>query len=422
MKYSIVIPTYNHCDDLLKPCIESIVKYTDLDQIELIVIANGCKDETEEYLAYMSKWFANRNGCLVYSVHEEPLGYAKATNIGIKLATTDLIVLLNNDTILMEQPKNMWLQMMEQPFLDSEKCGISCPVKVFSDAADGDFAIFFCTMIHRKVFESIGYLNEEYGTGSGEDVEFCILAQRAGWTVEQCSAKNEVRSGLWGGGLPIYHVGEGTVHDVNLVQNWNDIFWRNHVRLARKFNPAWYQKEFGGDQDRYAVGNGHEVEPKAIARYQWVAERLYGTKVLEIGCSNGYGTQFLPKNIDYLGIDKDEKSIAITSEEHWGESFSFRCADIYNFNFGDMDTIVALNFVHLLTDGMQLIEYLKTRCKVLLISVPYRGRRNSRNTQLKYLDEQSFPGAAFWYVDEYGHLYNEPADDILYMLCEWRKV
>lgn len=30
-KYSIVIPTYNHCDDLLRPCVESIYKYTDME-------------------------------------------------------------------------------------------------------------------------------------------------------------------------------------------------------------------------------------------------------------------------------------------------------------------------------------------------------------------------------------------------------
>jgi len=46
-----------------------------------------------------------------------------------------------------------------------------------------NFAVFFCVMIDRKVFDTIGYLNEEYGTGSGEDMEFCILAEAAGFEV-----------------------------------------------------------------------------------------------------------------------------------------------------------------------------------------------------------------------------------------------
>ena len=50
IKYSIVIPTYNHLEDLLKPCIESIYKNTDMSQVELIVSANGCTDGTQEYV------------------------------------------------------------------------------------------------------------------------------------------------------------------------------------------------------------------------------------------------------------------------------------------------------------------------------------------------------------------------------------
>ena len=49
MKYSIVIPTYNNCDKYLKPCIDSIVKYTEMTDIELVISANGCTDNTKCY-------------------------------------------------------------------------------------------------------------------------------------------------------------------------------------------------------------------------------------------------------------------------------------------------------------------------------------------------------------------------------------
>ena len=70
MKYSVVIPTYNHCDDLLKPCIESIFKYTNLKDIELIISANGCSDNTSQYLDELRYKFnqlnlANHFLCLV---------------------------------------------------------------------------------------------------------------------------------------------------------------------------------------------------------------------------------------------------------------------------------------------------------------------------------------------------------------------
>ncbi len=54
MKYSVIIPTYNHCDKFLKPCIEAILKYSHIKDIELIISANGCTDNTFEYLGNLN--------------------------------------------------------------------------------------------------------------------------------------------------------------------------------------------------------------------------------------------------------------------------------------------------------------------------------------------------------------------------------
>jgi glycosyltransferase involved in cell wall biosynthesis len=100
MKYSIVIPTYNHCQDFLKPCIESIFKYTNLADIELIISANGCTDETSLYLDELRYKFNSLNLAKNFQVawSDSPSGYPKATNDGIKLATTNKIVLLHQLT------------------------------------------------------------------------------------------------------------------------------------------------------------------------------------------------------------------------------------------------------------------------------------------------------------------------------------
>ena len=81
MKYSVVIPTYNHCDDFLRPCIESIVQYTHLEDIELIISANGCIDNTLDYLKNLKL----PNLKIVWS--DEPLCFPKSVNSGIKVAT-----------------------------------------------------------------------------------------------------------------------------------------------------------------------------------------------------------------------------------------------------------------------------------------------------------------------------------------------
>jgi glycosyltransferase involved in cell wall biosynthesis len=110
MKYSIVIPTYNNCEKYLKPCIDSIIKHTDMELVELIISANGCTDNTESYLEYLFTAIPN----LKVVWNEEALGFAKATNEGIKVVTTNKVILLNNDTILLDQPKNRWLEWLDK--------------------------------------------------------------------------------------------------------------------------------------------------------------------------------------------------------------------------------------------------------------------------------------------------------------------
>lgn len=243
MKYSIVIPTYNHCDDLLKPCVEAIIKFTTMTDVEIIISANGCKDNTNEYIVELK----NRFNALGFGDHiqsvwdDEPLGYSRATNAGIRVARGKYIILLNNDAFLTPQPRNRWLTQLTQPFVDNPKCGISCLVKGPSEPAGHNFAIFFCVMIDRAVFDRIGLLNEEYGKGGGEDTEFSIEAERAGFEVCECVPRewsHEANTNV--GDFPIWHKGEGTVHDPLLVPDWNDVFLKNSLKLAKKYNPAWY--------------------------------------------------------------------------------------------------------------------------------------------------------------------------------------
>lgn len=244
MKYSIVIPTYNHCDKFLKPCLESIFKHSSIGDIELIISANGCTDNTLGYLGSLKEKFNSigLNDNLKIYWTTVPLGYARATNVGLAGATSDKIVLLNNDTVLLDQPKDDWLTIMNSAF-DHTACGISAPLLKFSEVTNRNFGIFFCVMIARKVFDTIGYLSEDYGTGGHEDTDFCMTAELAGFHLMQPTTYtwSEIDQ-IHVGSYPIYHRGEGTVHDPELVQNWTQTFYKNELTLARKFNPEWYEK------------------------------------------------------------------------------------------------------------------------------------------------------------------------------------
>jgi FkbM family methyltransferase len=245
MKYSIIIPTYNHCDDLLKPCVDSILQYSRMTDVELIISANGCVDNTRTYLEDLKSKFEQIGMAdhFKYVWSDAPLGYSKANNVAISQATSDLIVLLNNDVMLLPQSRQFWLDALHAPFLKDPQTGMSCVVKSWSDPAAHMFAIFFCVMIHRRVFDKIGVLNEAYGTGGGEDVEFSIECERAGFRVTPCILPEwSSTSHMFTSGFPVYHKGEGTMHDVNLVSDWKKQLDANSRMLAHKYNPSWLQQ------------------------------------------------------------------------------------------------------------------------------------------------------------------------------------
>jgi FkbM family methyltransferase len=429
MKYTIVIPTYNHCDDLLKPCIDSIFKYTNIYDIELIVSANGCKDNTFSYLQTLKKKYQllqlENNFKIVWN--DQPLGYSKACNVAITEATTDLIVLLNNDTVLLPQNKNDWLSLLENPFNTNKNCGISCVIRGPSEPAGRDFAIFFCVMIHRKVFDKIGLLSLDYGVGGGEDTEFSIECENAGFEVLECM-KNQWDSTnqIFSGNFPIYHKGEGTLHDKNLVPEWDDIFLTNSLTLAKKYNPKWYQWRLSNYWERAVFFKGDPVAPREITRYSWAAQNIFGTKVFELGCSSGYGLQFLPEHIEYTGLDYDKRIIPVAIEQQWRPNAKFVHGDINNYELGQYDTIIAFEVIEHLENGLEIVEKLKKHCKRLMITVPMLETPNlwGPHHKLHNLDESYFPGFKFKFIAPDGSLRDEPhnrgdRENINLMLCVW---
>lgn len=417
MKYSVVIPTYNHCEKYLKPCVESVIKYSNMEEVELIISANGCTDNTFAYLGYL--WSVVPH--LKVEWDDKALGYPAATNRGIERASAGKIVLLNNDTLLLDQAKDQWLQMLEAPFLADPSVGVVGPVVQHSADAGRDFCVFFCAMIDRRVFDKIGLLNEEYGVGTGEDVEFCVEAQNAGFKVVEPAPKHLVSATMYSGAFPIYHKGEGTMHDPQLVQDFGPVFARNNRKLARKYNPKFYKWSLMNNFERYVAIKGEEVQPREKSRYLWAASKMLGSSVFEVGCSNGYGSQFFGDEVDYLGLDYDEKIVVVAQEEGWGKNKQFVHADINTFELGQYDTIVAMEVIEHLDNGLEVAQRLKSHCKRLLITVPYRETPGfwGEHHRLHMLGEEHLPGFLYRFMGENGKISDSPFPGMNLMLCEW---
>jgi len=418
MKYSIIIPTYNHCDDLLKPCIDSIIKYTNLESdIEIIISANGCKDNTKEYVLSLGHPFK-----LVWN--SDAIGFSRAINAGIEASTGEYVVLLNNDIILLEQEKNTWIDMLVEPFKDAT-VGITGPIKGPSTPANREFIIFFCCMIKREVFDKIGFLDPIFGVGGGEDTDFCIRAESSDYKTVQVPStgpldSNDV-SNIMIGGFPIYHVGEATMHDTNCVSGWSAIFDNNSRILAERYNHQW---RLGNYCERAVISKDDPVPPREHTRYTWAKENIVGTKVLEIGCSSGYGWRYFKDipNIDYLGIDKDEGVITF-AKENFGDRF--KIADINTFDFEQYDTIVAFEVLEHLDNGKEIAQKLKKHCKCLLGTVPFNETPGmwGHHHKLHKLSQKDFPEFDYKFIHLEGGIYDFPDhyEGLNLILMKWEQ-
>ena len=209
IKYSIIIPTFNHVQDCLIPAIESIVKYTDLTQVEIIVIANGCTDGTEDYLKSLDSIVFK------YFIYPEPLGYTKATNIGITKAIGEYVILFNNDALLLDQPVNMWIDMLYKPFQEHDLVGITGPLKLHDVYVNNPVVIFFCAMIPRNLFFKFGLLDEVFSPGGCEDIDFTMKVLNGGYKCFQVPSDNKIEfTGTNSSIFPIWHQNNKTFGEI----------------------------------------------------------------------------------------------------------------------------------------------------------------------------------------------------------------
>lgn len=385
---------------------------------ELIVIMNGCTDGTKEYLQTHPE--------IIVREFEKPLGFAGAYNEGIKIATWERVILLNNDTILLQQEKDAWITMLSYPFIDPT-VWITGPLISYSPPADRWFIIFFCVMIRRELFDKIWLLSEEYNPGGGEDTEFCIEAEKIGYKfieVPTGPTKNEQK--FISGGFPIYHKGEATVHD---DPEWETSFTKNGLILMRKYNYQGYKFKLMNNFERAIFGKDELVSGRELVRYMWASQFIKtGDRVLEIGCSNGYGTKLLPNDIKYRGVDYDEAIIEEAKRDYWDENHQFLWGDVSQWKLSlldDFDVIIAFEVLEHLDNGKTLAQGLKTHCKTFIWSVPYMETPWFwwEHHKLHKLNESDFPDFEYTFMWEDGSLIEQPynTEGRNLMLMKWQK-
>jgi GT2 family glycosyltransferase len=247
-KISIIIPTaFDGLESRLKPCLESIQKFTDLTDTEIIVVKNGCT------------WITDLLNITILSFNEA-IGYPAAINAGINVAKGEYVVLLNDDTILLEQPQNQWIDILLRAFWD-ERMAIAGPWMNWCPWAEHDFLIFFCVMIRKSVFKTIGVLDEKaFGVGYGEDCDLCCKAKADGFRISQVPIPDKLEYDGCNahGQFPIYHKGNETFRN-----------WPGGEELLRK-NRATLHERYGTN-----IGKASECDGfMEIDELRWLANTV----------------------------------------------------------------------------------------------------------------------------------------------------
>ncbi len=203
-KISVVVVTYDN-RELNRVCLESLAARTEWPNWELIVVDNGSTDGTRELLEEHRRGLAPRMRVLEQGKN---VGFAAACNAGLAAGTGDYIVLLNNDTVTTRGALTALVRHLAQ----DPSLGLVGPVtnaianearvevgyagladlpdwaRGYVRAHDGEtFAMpmlaLFCAALPRRVYETVGPLDERFGIGMFEDDDYCRRVAKKGFAI-----------------------------------------------------------------------------------------------------------------------------------------------------------------------------------------------------------------------------------------------
>jgi GT2 family glycosyltransferase/tetratricopeptide (TPR) repeat protein/2-polyprenyl-3-methyl-5-hydroxy-6-metoxy-1,4-benzoquinol methylase len=236
---SIIILTWNQFE-YTRLCLDSIRRHTHAPY-ELIIVDNGSTDGTRQWLESFPdiKLIANR----------ENLGFPRGANQGIRAASGDNILLLNNDAVVTPG----WLRRLLLHLHSASDVGIVGPLTNYAvgrqlievpyrslaeldgfawelgkqrrgESAGTGMIVGFCLLTRRDVLDRIGLLDEAFGMGTFEDTDLCFRAVRAGYRLLVC------RDAF------VHHFGSRTIagNEVHVEQ----LLEENRGRFERKWGLA----------------------------------------------------------------------------------------------------------------------------------------------------------------------------------------
>lgn len=243
---TIIVPNWNGAGRLSR-LLPSLDRQT-VAPLRVVVVDNGSTDSSRDEAARCGA------GWIAFSAN---LGFAAAVNAGVRASTTPWVAILNNDVDLdagyferllsaaggsgASFATGRILQWANPELLDAcydlvsrsglaWRAGHGQPAAHYQEPARIRCAPFTALLVRRELFETVGYLDERFGSYL-EDVDFGLRAAAAGaW-------------GVYEPGAVARHEGSAT------LGQWSprmvELLSRNQVLLIAKHFPEGWTSRFG---------------------------------------------------------------------------------------------------------------------------------------------------------------------------------
>jgi len=220
MKLSIIIVNYKS-SHFIKDCLQSAIAFESYKDFEWIIVDNDSKDQSKEILL-------NEFPFLQWHDMGYNAGFARANNAGIKLAKGESILLLNPDTIILNDAINICLQEF------SKSVNVACGVQMLNPDLS--------PQISGNHFMK-GGLNQKSGL---MDEDFFLYAEEVEW----CSRINKIGDLCIYGNIHIIHIlGEVITSNSNSSdKSYTNLFDKkglqfilsNHLRIRKQYGIGWF--------------------------------------------------------------------------------------------------------------------------------------------------------------------------------------
>ena len=218
MRVSIVIVNYRTAEMTIQ-CVKSVLDSCIGEWFEIIIIDNCSNDNSGDIISrYVSACGYGHKISLIRNQYNG--GYSAGNNDGVRKSQADYVLLLNSDSIVSGdavqrlagcldedselgiaspglcsrdgEPQNACFRY-PRPTSELVKAAAAGPITrllpsydtnvlLVNERTHPEWTSFACVMVRRKVFENIGYLDDEFFMYF-EDIDFCRRARAAGWGI-----------------------------------------------------------------------------------------------------------------------------------------------------------------------------------------------------------------------------------------------